>query len=45
LKPSNEDRDLTKKLKEGCQYFDIQLLDHVILSGDKYVSFADEGWL
>jgi DNA repair protein RadC len=43
LDPSNEDIKLTKKLVEGCGFFDIQFLDHLILSGDKYYSFADDG--
>ena len=45
LKPSNEDITLTQKIKEAAGYFDILLLDHLILSGDQYKSFADEGWL
>jgi DNA repair protein RadC len=42
LTPSNNDYVITKKLKEACSYFDIKLLDHLILSpyGSKY-SFAD----
>ncbi len=41
LNPSKEDLDLTKKLVEGSGFFDIQFLDHLILSGDNYYSFAD----
>ena len=40
---SKEDKELTKKLKEACGFFDIQLLDHLILSGKNYFSFADSG--
>lgn len=44
--PSQADLDLTKKLKEAGKVLDIQLLDHIIMSGDdKYYSFADEGIL
>ncbi len=45
LKPSAEDKELTKKLQQACKYFDIQFLDHLILSGSRYISFADEGLL
>lgn len=43
--PSNADKELTKKLKEGLKFLDISLLDHIILSGidNDYYSFADEG--
>jgi len=43
LQPSNADIDLTKKLKEACNFFDIALLDHVILTEEGHFSFADEG--
>ncbi len=43
LKPSRADEELTKKIVEGCAYFDIKVLDHVIISEDGYYSFADEG--
>lgn len=45
LNPSKEDKDLTQKIKMAADYFDIQLLDHLILSGNEYKSFADEGWI
>lgn len=43
--PSQHDRDLTRKLKEGGQLIEIQLLDHLIVAGKSYLSFADEGLL
>jgi DNA repair protein RadC len=43
--PSNSDINLTKKLREGSKFLDIQLLDHVICGIDNYYSFADEGVL
>ena len=43
LKPSRADEDLTHKIKEAAKYFDIKVLDHVILGTDAYYSFADEG--
>ena len=43
LKPSEADINLTKKIKQGCELFDIALLDHVIVTPEHYFSFADEG--
>jgi len=43
--PSEEDRALTRKIKESCRLMDIQLLDHIIIAGHSYTSFMDEGWL
>jgi DNA repair protein RadC len=43
LTPSQADRDLTKKMKEGGKHLEIQVLDHMIIGGQKYFSFADEG--
>lgn len=43
--PSQADLDLTRKLKEGGKLLDIQLLDHIIVAGKSYLSFADEGLL
>lgn len=42
LSPSQSDIDLTKKLKEAGKLMEIQLLDHLIVAGRKYYSFADE---
>lgn len=41
--PSDADLHLTKKLKEGGRLLDIQVLDHLIIAGESYFSFADEG--
>jgi DNA repair protein RadC len=43
LRPSEADRRLTSKLREACQLYDINLLDHIILTKDNYYSFADSG--
>jgi DNA repair protein RadC len=45
LKPSRADEELTQKIKEASKYFDIKVLDHIIVSDDGYYSFADEGIL
>jgi DNA repair protein RadC len=43
LKPSKADEELTYKIREAAKYFDIKVLDHLIVSEDGYYSFADEG--
>lgn len=43
--PSKEDHAVTKKIQDAVKYFDIRLLDHLIVAGDTYYSFADEGLL
>ena len=45
LLPSKADEDLTYKIKEAAKYFDIKVLDHIIVSEEGYYSFADEGIL
>jgi DNA repair protein RadC len=45
LNASQADIDLTKKLKEAGKLLEIQVLDHLIIAGQKYFSFADEGLL
>jgi DNA repair protein RadC len=41
--PSEHDKAITKKIKDGLAMFDIQLFDHVILTSTSYFSFADTG--
>lgn len=43
LSASQQDIDLTRKLKEGGKLLEIQLLDHIIVAGTRYYSFADNG--
>ncbi len=45
LQPSHADEELTKKIKEAATYFDIKVIDHIIVSEDGFYSFADEGLL
>lgn len=45
LQASQSDIDLTKKLKEAGKFLEIQLLDHIIIANQKYLSFADEGMI
>jgi DNA repair protein RadC len=42
-KPSEQDIQITKKLKEAGRLLEIPVLDHVIVSETGYYSFADEG--
>ncbi len=41
LKPSKSDKELTKKIKEATGFLDLHLLDHLIIAGNRYYSFAD----
>lgn len=43
LVASQADIELTRKLSAGARLLEIQVLDHIILAGQKYFSFADEG--
>lgn len=43
--PSDEDKKITQKIIQACNYFDIKVLDHIIIGRDSYFSFADQGLL
>ncbi|MEZ7867330.1 MAG: DNA repair protein RadC [Paludibacteraceae bacterium] len=43
--PSREDLQITQKIKTGCDAIGVRLLDHIIIAGGRYYSFADEGKL
>ena len=45
ISPSQQDIELTKKLKDAGKLLDITLVDHVILGEKRYYSFADEGMI
>lgn len=45
LKPSREDLNLTRKLRDAALLLDMKVLDHLIVSSKGYFSFADEGLL
>ena len=45
VKPSRQDEDLTHKIKEAAKFFDVLVLDHIIVCEEGYYSFADEGIL
>lgn len=42
LKPSQQDIDITNKIKSALKLFDTIVIDHLILTADSYYSFADE---
>ncbi len=42
LQPSQADHAITQKIRSAAQLFDIQLLDHIIVSEEGYYSFEDE---
>jgi len=43
--PSQEDQEITRRLKECGEMLAIRVLDHVILGADRYYSFSDRGLL
>ena len=43
--PSGADFDITKRIKEATALFDIQLLDHIIISATESYSFKSNGKL
>lgn len=45
LKASDQDRQITRQLKAAGHSLDIEVLDHVIITENGYLSFADEGIL
>ena len=45
LQPSENDKQITSKLRDALNLFDITLVDHLIVSNTSYYSFAEEGLL
>ncbi len=46
IKPSYQDDNITRKIKNACELMDIRLLDHIIVTPeDSYFSYCDEGRL
>ena len=45
LKPSRQDMEITKQVRDAAQLMRIKVLDHIILTDTEYYSFADEGLL
>lgn len=45
LKPSNADIEVTQKIGAALKHISIQVVDHLIVGGNKYFSFAENGLL
>ena len=45
LNASQQDIALTKKIKQGADFLDISVLDHLIITDESYKSLADENLL
>lgn len=43
VRPSEEDKRLTDKLRKASEIFNIRLIDHVIITKGSYFSFMDDG--
>ena len=43
LQPSNQDKEITIKVKQALELLDSILLDHIILTKESYTSLKDEG--
>ncbi len=43
ISPSNADIEITRKSSEAAKLLDMKVLDHVIVAGNAFTSFADEG--
>lgn len=43
--PSQQDIEVTKQVANGCRLLGIELLDHIIVSNDNYLSMKQEGYL
>lgn len=43
LRPSSSDEVLTKRIIEAGELLDIKIIDHLIIGGDGYYSFSDDG--
>lgn len=45
IEPSNQDKQITQKIKTALNTLEIDVLDHIIISIDNYYSFLDNGIL
>jgi DNA repair protein RadC len=43
LNPSSSDISITSKVKEAMKLFDVQVVDHIIVTADSFYSFANNG--
>ncbi|MBO7491268.1 MAG: DNA repair protein RadC [Bacteroidales bacterium] len=45
VRPSSQDKALTKQIESAASLLNIRVVDHIIVSGNSYYSFLDEGML
>lgn len=45
MQASDSDLKITRKISDAAKLMDMQVLDHIIIGQNKYLSFADEGLL
>lgn len=45
MKPSGPDMDVTKKIKTALESISINVYDHIIVAGNKYISMKAEGFM
>lgn len=45
LQPSQEDMAITKKIASALEPISVQVMDHIIVAGDKYMSFKERNLL
>jgi DNA repair protein RadC len=45
ITPSDADQQITRKIKEAGTILEIKLTDHLIITADRFYSFADEGYI
>ncbi len=45
VKPSSNDNMVTRKCQESGKFLELPVLDHLIVAGESYFSYADEGLL
>jgi DNA repair protein RadC len=45
IKASEADKKVTQKIKDAALLLDLQVLDHIIIGGNDYFSFSDEGMI
>ncbi|MEG0457402.1 MAG: JAB domain-containing protein, partial [Oscillospiraceae bacterium] len=43
--PSQQDIATTEKIKNALELISVQLIDHIVVSDDDYVSFAQSGMI
>mgnify|MGYP002641397335 CR=1 FL=1 len=45
ITPSSSDRAVTKRIQSAVSTIEVEILDHIIIGGEEYFSFADAGLL